>query len=346
MLGLAADNLLEAEVVLPDGSQVVATACSNPDIYAAIRGGGGGTYGVVTSAKLKAYPEAPAISIQLTMAPLTPNDTQLFIDVTSFLYQSAVLLGDQGIGGRAGWTIDNPSSTLGGAGGAVLHMSLLALAQPLSQVQALFSPVVSALAYLNGSHLNIAVDYRPYPTYSAWFYDLGNVNAPPAGGIALSSRLLGRAELSDTAALRYMLHLAAGQPGEGVVASVSLVGGPGLARADALSGANPAWRQASLLHVVGRQWTANETAAQVENIHHDVTFVKGAAAAALAPDSGAYMNEGDARDPDYLRSFYGSQLPFLQQVKRRVDPEGVLHCPTCMGSEQWVTDGSGRICKP
>jgi len=346
VLGLSADNVLEATIALTDGSHVVASACSNPDIYAAIRGGGGGTYGVVTSAKLKAYPEAPITSVQLTMVPLTPNDTSLFIDVVSFLYQSAVLLGDQGIGGHAGWSIDNPSGTFGGTG-AALHMSLIALAQPLAQVQALFNPVASALTYLNGTNLNIAVEYRQYPTYSAWFYDLGNVNAPPAGGIAVSSRLLGRTHLNDTAALRYMLHLAAGQPGEGVVASVSIVGGPGLAQAaNPLSGANPAWRQASLLHVVGRQWASNATAAQVQDIHHDVTFVKGAAAAALAPDSAAYMNEGDANDPDYLRSFYGAQLSFLQQVKRRVDPDGVLYCPTCVGSEQWVTDGSGRICKP
>ena len=65
--GTAAANLLEAEVVTADGAVRTANAAQNPDLFWALKGGGGGTFGAVTRLTLRTHPLPAYVGAVRTM---------------------------------------------------------------------------------------------------------------------------------------------------------------------------------------------------------------------------------------------------------------------------------------
>jgi FAD/FMN-containing dehydrogenase len=66
--GMTIDNLIAADVVLPDGRRVRASAEEEPDLFWAIRGGGG-NFGVVSAFEFKLHPVGPQILSGLIVHP-------------------------------------------------------------------------------------------------------------------------------------------------------------------------------------------------------------------------------------------------------------------------------------
>jgi hypothetical protein len=59
----------------------------------------------------------------------------------------------------------------------------------------------------------------------------------------------------------------------------------------------------------------------------------------LAPYSGAYINEADADKPNYQQTFWGFNYLRLQNIKKRLDPDDVFWCHTCVGDKGWKEEG-------
>ena len=67
--GLLSDALTSASVVLPGGQAVTASAAENPDLFWALRGGGGGNFGVTTSLTFATFPIADVDVVNLNFPP-------------------------------------------------------------------------------------------------------------------------------------------------------------------------------------------------------------------------------------------------------------------------------------
>ncbi len=68
--GMALDNLLSVDLVLADGHAVRAAADENPDLFWAVRGGGG-NFGVATSFEFRLHPVGPIVTGGLVAHPIS-----------------------------------------------------------------------------------------------------------------------------------------------------------------------------------------------------------------------------------------------------------------------------------
>src|SRR5690606_29123845 len=72
--GMTIDNLLSAEVVTVDGRRVKASADEHPDLFWALRGGGG-NFGIVTAFEFQLHPVGPEVLSGLIVHPLEDAGT-------------------------------------------------------------------------------------------------------------------------------------------------------------------------------------------------------------------------------------------------------------------------------
>jgi hypothetical protein len=129
--GLGADQALEWEVVTGEGELLVATPEENNDLYWALTGGGGGTYGVVLSLTVRAFPDEPTSGANLLFTSTSVDD---FYDVMEIFVGILPALADLGAGGA--WI---------GAPGSFSLAPVLAPGVSQIDLDAKFVPVIEQL---------------------------------------------------------------------------------------------------------------------------------------------------------------------------------------------------------
>lgn len=347
--GMGVDNVLQMTVVTPTGDLVVANECQDPDLFWAIRGGGGGTFGIVTEVVMKAYPTPNVQTQSFYAAPTSSNNTDDWWDVVTYFWSELPRLKAGGLSGYFYLVNSAGNSVIGALGGAfALAGSFNVYGAQNGTVESLFEPIVEHLA-----PLNTTVDYIAETAYHSTFFSSWNASisyeAVGGGGGLLGSRLLtARSLTSDIPQLRSTLRN---------ISSHNLaMEGLFIANSDNRDlnvSLNPAWRDAVVHTLAVNAFLDNATQVEQQEAYDRMTYETVPQLKALAPESGAYFNEGDANDPNWQYTYFGENYPRLLAVKNRYDPNSVLWCRSCVGSEEWVPmnrfgsgmQGEGPLCK-
>ncbi|KAL2860985.1 isoamyl alcohol oxidase [Aspergillus lucknowensis] len=334
--GLASDQILEADIILADGSIVTASPSSHSDLFTAIRGGGGGTYGVVISVTIKAFPSTPVVAHSLLIVPKFSLITGPFLDAITDLYSAFPALSDAGFSGYGSWSLCDPVTKYGDSSAGYQH-AFATMNKTLPEAKAAMEPVLTTLSSYDC--VDVSVEWFEFPSYAAYYRALSGVHqATGVPEFSLASRMFDKDALtSDRDALREVVGKVAGNLLETTINQVLLVGGGKVLEEREFSGVNPAWRKTYLIHIVARGWLEIFGPVIAKGIQDDITYHKYAAMKEFTPSTGSYLNEADRNNPWWKEDFYGeTNYDRLLTIKNKYDPNGVFYCPTCVGSTSWT----------
>ncbi|WP_258726282.1 FAD-binding oxidoreductase [Cellulomonas sp. NS3] len=292
--GLALDNLLSADVVLPDGTQVTAAPDEDAELLWALRGGGG-NFGVVTAARYRLHPLGPVLGGMLLFPGHEAVD---------------VLRGYRDVVAAAPDELTVMAGLLTGPTGEPAAFVAPTWSGDLAAGEAAVAPLTRL-----GTPVGGGVGPMPYPELIRMF----EAGSPPGRSYALGTRWL--PELTDDA-VRTLVDAAASSPSPSSLLALHHFHGAGARVApDATAFA---LRRDHLLAEVIAAWappgTDPEGAAAEQQAWVDEV------SAALAPGAlpGGYPNILGPDDADRTRLGFGANADRLLAAKRRYDPDGVL----------------------
>ncbi|KAL4747005.1 hypothetical protein BDW72DRAFT_197163 [Aspergillus terricola var. indicus] len=358
--GLASDNVYQVTVITTDGRRLIANNEQNQDLFWAVRGAGGGQFGVVTEFVLGTYPVPEnVVSGGLSFyASTTSNSTDASWDALAEAASLIPDLMDSGLTGTVmALTGDSIATYMGlseDVEGVAAIMSLTAFNTTTEKMNATLSDLASNIE--RAAHGQVTIIRTEPSSNSYWNSTKPNALASQSCGASslTTSRLLGRRELSeiDRDDLRLNLEqvLVSSTPDGGSMILFGLQGGPGTAKTpeDRRGSAHPAWR-AAYVHLMTYDAPVNATIDAAEALATGTEWYEMNIEPVWrnwAPGGGSYANEGNVFSSTWKEDFYGENYDRLVEIKRKYDPTESLFVWGGIESDTWDYDlHSGLLCR-
>lgn len=229
--GLAADQTLEWEVVDGTGKYHKATRTENSDLFWALSGGGGGTYGVVMSMTSKIHDDTPVsgASMIITRQGMSQD---VFYKAVSAYHATLPALVDAGV-----MSIEVVTPTLFAIG------PLTAPGIPDSHLRQLIKPYLNVLQELG---INYTLLVRQFPTYLQQYTAMQfpvQVGTAQYGGRLIPRSVVHNNNEALTSVARYINANGGAFIGVGLNVSKAVAG-------NVYNAVHPAWRETLLVTVI------------------------------------------------------------------------------------------------
>ena len=306
--GLGCDNLVEAELVTASGTTVIASEQGAADLLWALRGGGGGNFGVISRLRLRTFTTERPSSVCMVIWRGTPPNL-LIARLRDMI---------EGTGDELTWHFTcDATSPYNIAGSSLPQVTLLCHGFTDA------TRIVEALAPVVAAHPPALSVVRDLPFWDSHRFLSGN--HLPENGLWYVKSLFLPGPLRPEA-IEVVAQAAAQWPGSSIGRSgTGLIPWKGRAT-EAPAGATAfVHRESGYLAVIQTCWGNRDPASVIDAGRQwaERTYAQ------LSPFStgGSYQNWIDPNLPDPAKAYYGSNLPRLAAVKLQVDPTDFFSIP-------------------
>jgi FAD/FMN-containing dehydrogenase len=360
--GSAAASLLEAEIVTADGTVRVVNACRDPDLFWAIKGGGGGSWGVVTRVTLRTHELPQYFGAAWGTIKAVSDDAyrKLIARLVDFYVAN---LFNAHWGEQISLRPDNTlkvsmvSQGLSGAQSKEIWKPFFDWAnsspKEVTVEDRLGTDSVTARHWwdIEGNDSMIPDKRKGAPKHHGWWTgDQDQVGAFIHGyeSLWMPATLLKedqRNRLCDAlfAASRHKkleLHFNKG-----------LAGAPaGALSASGDTATNPAVLDSFALIIIADGERPSypglaRPAMDVEAARRNAHAIDQAAAELrrVVPNPGSYVSESNFFNRSWQAAYWGTNYSRLRDIKRKYDPNGLFFVHHGVGSEEWSADGFTRV---
>lgn len=308
--GLTCDNLVQATLVSADGRALVAGPHEHADLYWALRGGGGGNFGIVTRLVFRTHPVANVATCTLAWPW---SEARQVVRA----WQQWAPHAPDGL-----FSVCNLSCAGGGAPTVTAAAQFFGTAQ---QLKALIGPLTST-----GSPTRVSVNEHTYmDAVRIWAGCSGTVAAchlPPQGTLGRST-FKGKSDYANrpfsVTAIDTLVRTIEARRNGGPGSAIVLLDSSGGAINRVPKAATAFVHRDALFSLQYlAYWNVTDSAATAAA---NLAFLRGLYAAMRPFVSGfSYQNYIDPELSTWKHAYYGSNLPRLVSVKRKYDPGNVF----------------------